>query len=1054
MLEVVQRVDFHPVGEWFLCKEKRSSAADTLWYLMHATHQSHPLFPSVHAACTATPTPVDGQLPHTLQRLVAFTSADAVFAVYTPAFRPSDTLMSYLQAHRRLPEPVVRYVAVHVVRALLSLHASSHSYPLLSPASLAFDGDGAVCLTDPLPSLSTQSVLPEYQLHGGEREGASADWWRLGVLLYELAVGFPPVRADADESDEWAGVARQLQHFHPMALPFPPFVPPALQSLIRQLLMASLDDRLGCGELADAEVTQHAYFDGVHWAADALDSPALPPWIRQHVLKQHLRASQTARSALAAAAQTAGTSGPSSTASTPVHVARPHAASTFTFSPLSTPPTTERRLFFPSAMQLASLSAVEQYMQQKPPRHLLRLPSASSLSSSPSTSSGSLQHPSSLQLTLLGGRGFPLPRDDFSVLGGSSLQRIKRRTLGDKGLGALKDGAGVLQGVFVAVQCLGECDASGEAEAESVRASRLVVGPAVCQPSFGDSFQFGLPAEERRLDCVELSLEIRHTRVGAPLTGALGAVGELVGSVSVPVRSLQSAVSTSEDIWHSVISAQGLVVGEVHVKYAFAYEPSAEVAQRQWWLLAEEQQAGTFESLFGVQLTCAQDEEAGVEPSESSVGQHLSVVEEAREETSRQHSVSLPAGGEARQSLDARALEDEQAVVISAASAPLEPSELFEPQERAALLDALRGPAASLFSTRPTAADVQVIRRVLCGSKQRAERGGVSVDLSPITSQLIALASPVALPALTTYRNPLSHVQLYLQAAFPAVDCMRIYNLNCDASASLVSPLGSSQLSFAPAAVPSFDALLRWCGEVQDWLRGSADRVVAVHCLSGVWRCCLVLAAYLLFDGQVATAAGAVSLFCRQRLTPAAASAFALPPSHRRWLDFMERYSAKQRRSSLSGLQAPSSPALVHSPLHLTHVRLAGLSTSGVGPLWGGYDHSLWYVVVHSAAGAVLYDSRVLGSTAAIRERSGSLGGRDVVTSGCELSGDWRLSICCEAEVRVSCWLHTHFVGADCYVKLRRDELDWPASSQRGTRVGSSSAVEDCSVECFFTAAS
>ena len=327
MLDVVQRVDFHPIGDWFLCRDKSTTTTDG-WYLMHATHHSHPLFAAVQAATITTPMFTDHQQPYMLHRLAAFTSADAVFALYTPAFRPSDTLLSYLQTHRRLPEPVVRYVAVHVIRAVLSLHATSQSYPLLSPASLAFDGEATIYLTDPLPTLSSHPQLPEYQLRNGEQESSRADWWRLGVLLYELAVGFPPVRAaEEDELDEWSGVARQLELFHPMTLPFPPFVPAGLQSLIRQLLMADLDDRLGCGELADAEVTQHPYFDGVQWTADVHDSLSPPPWVRQHVLKQPVRISLTARNAAAAAAPpSTGSSGPSSTTSTPLHVTRPHAS--------------------------------------------------------------------------------------------------------------------------------------------------------------------------------------------------------------------------------------------------------------------------------------------------------------------------------------------------------------------------------------------------------------------------------------------------------------------------------------------------------------------------------------------------------------------------------------------------------------------------------------------------------------------------------------------------------------------------------------------------------
>ena len=1061
MLSVVQRVDFHPIGDWFLCRDK-ATTTDSSWYLMHATHHTDPLFSAIRQATVNAATFNDSRRPYRLHRLAVFSSADAVFALYTPAFRPSDTLMSYLHSHRRLPEPVVRYVAVHVIRALLSLHATSQSYPLLSPASLAFDGEAAICFIDPMPSLTTQPQLPEYQLHSGEHEGSRADWWRLGVLLYELAVGFPPVRAESDQCDEWTGVARQLERFHPMTLPFPPFVPAALQSLIRQLLMAEMSDRLGCGELADDEVTQHPYFDGVPFTADMDDCHAPPPWVRQHVLKQPVRLSLTARNA-AGASQSDGSSGVSSTASTPLHVTRPHASSAFTFSPLSSPPHTERKLFFPANMAVGGPSSIDAYMQQlKPPRNLLRLPSASSLSSSPSAST-TRQRPSALHLTLLGGRGFPQPKDDTITSAASSLQRIKRRTLGDKSFAALKDAAADQQGVYVAVECEGEEAGEEMTSGETrVRVSRLVVGPAACQPSFGDAFYFTLPSDEQRFDSVELSLKIRHTRIGAPLTADGGAVDQLVGSVSVPVRSLQSAVTASDEIWHSVISSAGLVVGEVHVRYEFTYELMVETVQRQWWLAAEVQQDGTFESLFGVQLTEAAQVETEVNASGETSRHQLSVVVEASEDASRQHSVCLPTGNEPQLLLDARALNDNNTDSHGGNAVSLNSSELFEPQERTALANVVSGASATLLSTRPTAVDVQLLRSVLCDSKLRTAHNGISVDLSPITERLIAFASPVTLSALTAYRSPLSHIQLYLQAAYPAVDTLssdsqsaiRIYNLNTDSSIALIPALGTSSLSFAPHSVPPFDALLWWCADVQTWLGSGEGRAVAVHCLSGVWRCCVAVCAYLLFDGQATTVADAVSLFCRQRLTAAAAASFVLLPSHRRWLQYMEQRAAKLRRASFSSRHPAPHLSLVHRSLHLTHVRLTGLSSSITNPLWGGHhDHVLWHIIVHSTAGVVVYDSRVLGTTAARRERGGSVGGRDVVTSGCEVSGEWRLSVCCESEVRVSCWLHTYFVGDERYVKLRRDELDWPAGSYRGARAGSTSAVEDVSVECFFTSA-
>lgn len=42
-------------------------------------------------------------------------------------------------------------------------------------------------------------------------ESGASDWWRLGVLVYELAVGMPPIRSKADNKEE--DIAKQLADF-------------------------------------------------------------------------------------------------------------------------------------------------------------------------------------------------------------------------------------------------------------------------------------------------------------------------------------------------------------------------------------------------------------------------------------------------------------------------------------------------------------------------------------------------------------------------------------------------------------------------------------------------------------------------------------------------------------------------------------------------------------------------------------------------------------------------------------------------------------------------
>ena len=550
VLEAVEAVDMHRIGRMFLCREK---ARPDVWHLLHAVPRTHP---HADAIRTAHSRMAHLHLPHLLTPLCHSHTADALFAVYTPALRPVDLLLSYLQAHRRLPELVVRHIAVHVLRSLTALHACGYHYRALSPASLAFDGDGAVVLIDPLFSLppaegaEREGVDAEYQLPAQEGDGAAGDWWRLGVLLYELAVGLPPVRAKAEAEDAWMDVAGQLTSFHPLALPFPPFVSPALQSLIRQLLMIEADTRIGCGEGGDAELRAHPFFADIDWTSDA--SPPPPTWVKQHVQRQTVRMSLGATSVSATAVGAAGST-PTSVAS--VHQS-PSVNSAFTFSPVPTPPGTSQGPFFPSSLVVAPQSPYEAYLQQKPPRNVLSHP--------PPPLAGASLPPSSLRLTILGGRNFPPPHQEAAA----STSAFKRRTLDAKSSASLA--AVATHGVFIAVSCAGE-----------LRVSRMVVGVAACQPQFGDEMAFALAG-----DGEEVGMDVRWGRIGSALNDG---TGHTVGSASVSVTAVQALCSGGAgDIWHSVIDASGLVVGELHVRYSF--DPQED--RSAWWVALRTEGAG------------------------------------------------------------------------------------------------------------------------------------------------------------------------------------------------------------------------------------------------------------------------------------------------------------------------------------------------------------------------------------------------------------------------------------------------------------------------------
>jgi serine/threonine protein kinase len=57
-----------------------------------------------------------------------------------------------------------------------------------------------------------------YEMLKGQDHGLTADWWSLGILTYELIVGFPPFVTDEEaEEDQFANLIERIE----MGIEFP-----------------------------------------------------------------------------------------------------------------------------------------------------------------------------------------------------------------------------------------------------------------------------------------------------------------------------------------------------------------------------------------------------------------------------------------------------------------------------------------------------------------------------------------------------------------------------------------------------------------------------------------------------------------------------------------------------------------------------------------------------------------------------------------------------------------------------------------------------------------
>ena len=112
-------------------------------------------------------------------------------------------LFMHLRQVTRFPEDRARFYAIQVAMALGHLHTKNIIYRDLKPENILMDEDGYVCLTDfglakvlegnaqAYSFCGTPDYLaPEILVERGH--SFPVDWWALGILTYEMIVGFPP----------------------------------------------------------------------------------------------------------------------------------------------------------------------------------------------------------------------------------------------------------------------------------------------------------------------------------------------------------------------------------------------------------------------------------------------------------------------------------------------------------------------------------------------------------------------------------------------------------------------------------------------------------------------------------------------------------------------------------------------------------------------------------------------------------------------------------------------------------------------------------------------
>ncbi|KAM0675097.1 hypothetical protein GVAV_001437 [Gurleya vavrai] len=178
---------------------------------------------------------------------------------------PGGELFTWLKRYKRFTASVIKFYSAQLCIALKFLHDKNVVYRDLKPENIMLNKDGYIKLTDlgfakELNYLTyTVCGTPEYlapeQLKG-DGYGVEVDFWSLGIVLYEMAIGIPPYYADS-----------ALQIYEKIIkndYKVPSYVQPDLADLICSLLVKNKESRLGYKN-GVSDIMNHRFFIGTDW---------------------------------------------------------------------------------------------------------------------------------------------------------------------------------------------------------------------------------------------------------------------------------------------------------------------------------------------------------------------------------------------------------------------------------------------------------------------------------------------------------------------------------------------------------------------------------------------------------------------------------------------------------------------------------------------------------------------------------------------------------------------------------------------------------------------
>lgn len=199
-------------------------------------------------------------------------------------------LWTILRDRGNFDDGTTRFYTACVVEAFDYLHSRGIIYRDLKPENLLLDATGYVKLVDFGFAKKLQVgrktwtfcgtpeyVAPEVILNKGH--DISADYWSLGVLMFELLTGTPPFTG-TDPMKTYNIILKGID-----AIDFPRNITGRARELIKKLCRDSPAERLGYQKGGIRDIQKHKWFDGFNWEGLRLRNLNVPitPKIGSHL---------------------------------------------------------------------------------------------------------------------------------------------------------------------------------------------------------------------------------------------------------------------------------------------------------------------------------------------------------------------------------------------------------------------------------------------------------------------------------------------------------------------------------------------------------------------------------------------------------------------------------------------------------------------------------------------------------------------------------------------------------------------------------------------------